>query len=257
MRYDADTWVGHWPFRALPRKRVTDLLHEMDRHGIDKAMTGNLHGLFYMDAHESNHELAREARAHRDRIVPCAVLNPVYEGWIDDLRQCRESFEMPVLRLAPDYHGYTFADPLAAEIVHAASELGMWVAFSWRITDPRGTHRLDPGREMDSAAVAAFTSHFPEGRFMLLNFRDVPATLQQTEKQQILFDTALLMGDNGLRLERMVAAHGATRFVLGSTMLMRGGSAACLALDKARISETEREAIAWRNLAHALPQVFC
>ena len=54
---------------------------------------------------------------------------------------------MPVLRLTPDYHGYTLSDPCASELIAAAHGLGMRVAFYWRLVDPRGRHWLDPGRE--------------------------------------------------------------------------------------------------------------
>ena len=120
MIYDADTWIGHWPFSRLPQTTVTDRLRQMDAHGIDKALVGSLHGIFYMDVHEANRELARSVRRHRDRLVPCAILDPTYFGWNDDLKQCRQEWDMPVLRLIPQYHQYKLTDAVSAEIVAAA-----------------------------------------------------------------------------------------------------------------------------------------
>ena len=62
MIIDADTWIGHWPFRSLPKRSAGDLLEQMDRLDITKALVGNLNGLLYKDVHESNHELAAELR---------------------------------------------------------------------------------------------------------------------------------------------------------------------------------------------------
>jgi len=254
MICDADTWIGHWPFRSLPRRSASDLLRQMDTHGIDKALVASLHGLFYKDAHEANHEIAKEIRRHRDRLIPCAVLNPTYWGWHRDLKQCREEFGMPVLRLTPDYHGYRLSDPCAAEMAAAAHALKMRVALVWRIVDSRGRHRLDPGREANPEEVYAFVKKFPNQSFLLLNFS---RTLRKKESDRptCFYDIPLFVGQNGLRLEREVKSHGAHRFVFGTTMLLRYGRPALLALEKCPLSRRERDAIQWRNLARLVPEI--
>ena len=254
MIYDANTWIGHWPFRALPRRSGADLLRQMDKHEIDKALVGNLHGLFYKDAHEANHELVKEIRRHRDRLVPCAMLNPTYYGWERDLKQCREEFGMPVLRLAPDYHGYKLTDACAKELVAAAHALKMRVALYGRIVDPRGRHRLDPGREADDGEVVAFVKRFPKAQFLMLNFSAM-AEDRRLDKPACFYDTPRFLGDNGLRLERQIKKHGADRFVFGTTMLLRYGKPAVLAFDACRITRRERDAVAWKNLAKLVPEM--
>lgn len=253
MIIDANTWIGHWPFRALPQRSAKDLLKHMDRLNIDKALVGNLNGLLYKDAHESNHELARDLKRHRDRLVPCALINPTYDGWRDDLRQCRDEFGMPVIRLTPDYHGYALFDSCAAELIAAAHDLGMRVALYWRIVDSRGRHRLDPGREADEAAIRHVLGQFPKARFLMLNF---PRVLNKPRpKAECLYDLTLFMGRNGLRLMDEIAEHGAETFTVGTTMLLRYGSAPLLALEKCTLSKREREAIQWRNIVKLVPDL--
>lgn len=254
MIYDADTWIGHWPFQALPRKSAPELVELMDRHGIDRALVGNLNGLLYKDAHEANHELDRDIASLRDRLVPCAVINPAYFGWQRDLRQCREQFGMPVVRMLPDYHGYTLADPCAGELVAEAHALGMCVALFWRIIDPRGRHWLDPGREASFPAVAEFIRRFPDARFLLLNFRGVlPGPID--DPPQRLYDIPLFVGHNGLRPGREFRNHPATTFAFGTTMPLRSGAAAVLTLEKAGLDTETLEAIQWRNLARLVPEI--
>ena len=106
MIIDAHAWIGHWPFRPLPHRGVADLLRQMDRCGIAKALVGSLHGLFYQDCHEANRELQKETRRHRDRLMPCAIINPRYPGWREDLAECREKFGMRCVRIVPQYHAY-------------------------------------------------------------------------------------------------------------------------------------------------------
>ncbi|MEA3365179.1 MAG: hypothetical protein U9Q79_06010 [Candidatus Hydrogenedentes bacterium] len=253
MIIDANTWIGHWAFRALPQRSAKDLLKQMDGLNIDKALVGNLNGLLYKDVHESNHELTRELKRHRDRLVPCALINPTYDGWRDDLRQCREEFGMPVIRLTPDYHGYALADPCTLELISAAHELKMRVAFYWRIVDSRGRHRLDPGREANETAVRDVLKQFPKAHFLMLNF---PRVLDKPRpKADCLYDLTLFMGRNGLRLMDEIAEHGAKTFAVGTTMLLRYGSAPLLALEKCKLAKRDREAIQWRNIVNLAPDL--
>ena len=254
MIYDADTWIGHFPFQSLPKQSAPELVDLMDRHGIDKALVGNLNGLLYKDAHEANHELHRAIAGLRDRLVPCAVINPTYFGWRRDLQQCREQFGMPVVRMLPDYHGYILTDPSAAELVAEAQQLGMPVALFWRIVDPRGRHRLDPGREANPADVAKFVRGFPDAKFLLLNFRDVlPGPLD--DPHQRLYDIPLFAGDNGLRPAREFRKHNRATFAFGTTMPLRSATAATLMLEKARLDPETLDAIQWKNLAQFVPEM--
>lgn len=254
MIYDADTWIGHWPFRALPRCSAGDLLKQMDKHNIAKALVASLHGLFYKDAHEANRELVKDIRRHRDRLIPCAVLDPTYYGWRQDLKQCREEFDMPVLRLVPGYHNYTLNDPVATEIVQAAHDLKMRVALCGRIVDERGRHRLDPGREADDRDVAAFVRKFPKASFLMLNFANV-ARQRNRHKPKCFFDIVRFVGRGGMRLPKLIEKHGVDRLVFGSTLLLRYAKPTLLALEACRLTKRRRERILWRNLAALVPEM--
>ncbi len=254
MIFDANAWVGHWPFRSLPRTSVAQLLREMDRHGIDKALVGNLHGLFYKDAHEANRELVKEIRRHRDRLFPCAAVNPTYGGWQDDLKQCREEFGMPVLRLTPEYHGYRLDDGEARQLVQKAHETGLKVALSGRIVDSRGRHRLDPGREIDARSLRILMQQVGPAPFLMLNFGGV-LTGDPFDRHECCYGITRMLGKNGLRLEEEIHKHGPERFLFGTTMLLRYGAPVCLALDACALTEEARQGITWRNLARLIPEM--
>jgi len=254
MIYDADTWIGHWPFRALPHCSAAALLRQMDKHGIDKALVASLHALFYKDPHEANRELVKEIRRHRDRLVPCAVLSPVYYGWEQDLRECREAFGMPVVRLVPGYHGYSLSDPAAAEIAEAALALKMRVALCGRIVDHRARHHLDPGREADAGEVAAFLKRFPKASFLMLNFVDVPER-RRWDEPAAFFDIVRFVGGGGTRLAGLIQRYGADRLLLGTTLLLRYAKPTLLALEMCDLARRDRERILWRNLARLVPEM--
>lgn len=254
MIYDANTWIGHWPFRALPHRRASDLLRQMDKHGIDKALVGSLHGLFYKDAHEANRELAKEVRSHRDRLAPCAVLNPTYYGWQQDLKQCREEFGMPVLRLVQEYHDYSLKSPEAAEMTANAIDLKMRVALFGRIVDSRGRHRLDPGCGTNHDEAAALLKKFPKASFLMLNFSGAPGG-KRWDEPDCYFDIVRFIGGAGARLPRIIEEQGPDRMLFGSTMLMRYARPALLALEVCDLKKRDRERILWKNLARLVPEM--
>ena len=253
MIYDANAWVGHWPFRSLPERSAADLLRRMDKLGIAKALVASLHGLLYKDAHEANHELAKEISRHRDRLFPAAVVNPAYDGWRRDLKQCREEFGIVAVRLVPDYHGYALSGPLAQELVAEAVALKMAPTLCWRVVDPRGRHRLDPGREAELAEVKSLLGQFKDAQFLMHNFRGPIEGLG--DKPKCLYDITLLMGRNGLRMGEEIAKHGAGRFAVGTAMLLQSGSAPLIGLEKCPLNKRDREAVEWRNLARLVPEM--
>jgi predicted TIM-barrel fold metal-dependent hydrolase len=254
MIYDANTWVGHWPFLSLPRRTAADLLKQMDKHGIDKALVGSLHGLFYQDAHEANRELVKEIGRRRDRLVPCALLNPAYYGWKRDLKQCREDFGMPILRLTPQYHNYKLGDRCTSEIIEAAHELNMRVAFIGRMVDHRGRHWLDPGRETDGCELAALLEKFPKASFLLLNFYNPPLQ-KRWDSPKCYCDIVRFVGALGARLQTSIKQYGADRMIFGSTLLMRYAKPTLLALETCALTKAQRERIQWRNLAELVPGI--
>lgn len=252
MIYDAHAWIGHWPFRSLPERSAAALLRQMDERRIDRALVGNLNGLLYKDAHEANHELLQEIRRHRDRLTPCAMINPTYGGWREDLKQCREKFGMPVLRLLPDYHGYKLTDRHAEAAVGAAFEEKMIPAVFFRMVDSRGRHpTLDPGREARDEDVLTLLRKFPKGRFLMQNFRGIPGG-KVLDQPRCLFDTTHLMGRNGLMLDILIREHGYRHFALGTSMLMRYGSAPLLAIAACKLTKAQREAVMGGNLVKFL-----
>ena len=171
MRIDIHAWIGHWPYRRVRDNDCPGLIAAMDRYGIDQAVVANLHGVFYMNAQSANEELAAAIEPYRQRLIPFAVLNPTYAAWREDLEVCRRQLGMPGVRLVPQYHGYAPGDPACREIVQAARDLHMVVAFCVRLVDDRQRSWLDPSRDLGMDDVLAVVAQTPDARYMILNSR--------------------------------------------------------------------------------------
>ena len=254
MIYDASTWIGHWPYRRLPQTSAADLLRKMDALGIEKALVGSLQALFYADSQDGNRELVRQISSHRDRLVPCAVLNPAYFGWAEDLTQCREEWGMPVLRLIPQYHPYKLTDTAAGEIVAAAFELKMITALYGRIIDMRGKSQLDSSRQVPVDEILSLFGKFGGKSFMLLNSAPVQPP-EGDNAPNIYQDTALMSGGCGTGINSGIEVCTPERLLFGSSMLLNYPKQALIALENADAAAAQKEKIYYRNLQSLIPEM--
>jgi predicted TIM-barrel fold metal-dependent hydrolase len=165
---DANAWLGHYPFRAVPNNTPEGLLRLMDRHDIAQALVGSVHSAFYSDAHSANEELARWVRPYRDRLIPCATLNPAYPGWERDLRQCTDEWGMRGLRLFPAHHRFSLGSPRCLELVRAATQLGLHIAIPVRLEDRRQQHWMDSTAEVSLDDIADLVRRCPDAHLLVL-----------------------------------------------------------------------------------------
>jgi uncharacterized protein len=196
-------------------------------------------------------------KAHRDRLIPFAVINPTYAGWEDDLKACHERFGMRGLRLYPGWHGYRLSDPRCLDLVRAAAALGLIVSIPIRVEDHRQRSWLVDVPDLSLDEVAGLVRACPEARFLLLNGNgyvrsplgrkggDLP-TNYRIEVSRL---TALLDDEIGA----LVDALGPSRIVFGSGMPFSYPDPALLKLEVLSVSPVEKERILWRNAAEWLP----
>jgi predicted TIM-barrel fold metal-dependent hydrolase len=170
---DANAWLGHYPFRAVPDNTPDGLLRLMDRHGIEQAVVSSLHSVFYSDPHSGNEELAGWVRPHRDRLIPCATLNPEYPGWERDLRQCCDEWNMRGLRLFPSHHRFSLNDAPCRELVRAAAARGLHVAIPLRLEDRRQRHWMDATDEVSLSQIAELARACPDANLVVLEAMSV------------------------------------------------------------------------------------
>jgi predicted TIM-barrel fold metal-dependent hydrolase len=225
MLLDANAWLGHYPFRAVPDNTPEALLRLMDRHGIERAVVSSLHSVFYTDAHSGNEELARWVTPHRDRLVPCATLNPAFPGWEHDLRQCCEQWGMRGLRLFPSQHRFSLTSPQCLDLVRAATQHGLHVAIPLRLEDRRQQHWMDATAEVRLSEIADVARACPEANILALeaigvensSFVQDPSLADARVSFEFSRMATVLQRTIPLLLERL----GARRLVFGTGMPLK------------------------------------
>lgn len=164
---DVNAYLGHFAFRQLRHNTARGLLAMMDKRRIEQAWVSSAAAITYRNSQAGNEEVAADVRAHRDRLIQFAVLNPVYAGWRDDLKICAEDFGVRGLRLYPRWHHYQLSDPECLELVRMAAARRMLISIPLRVEDRRQQSWLVDIPDVNQEEIATLIRAVPEAHFVI------------------------------------------------------------------------------------------
>ncbi|MBT5875212.1 MAG: amidohydrolase family protein [Candidatus Latescibacteria bacterium] len=251
MLIDINTYIGHWPFRQLRDNTAQGLLKQMDKNGIDLAITASIHGIFYKNLLPANEEVAAQAKRYRDRIVPFAVINPLDADWEEDLRRSAEEMELKGLRLFPQYHGYSLTDTAGLELIDAAYELNWPIQVPMRVVDRRQRHPMDWASDLAASDFEDALAARPLVKWMILDALGLDGTKMPPNASyvvEISRMTAVLQRN----IQGFIETAGHVHLSFGTGMPFKMPGPALLKLDVLDVPKTVREAIAWKNAKKVL-----
>lgn len=227
MLVDINAYVGHWPFQQLKYNTCEGLTERMNKFGVDLSVISNLNGIFYKNTQSANEELYDELKSNRrfnDRFIPFAVINPIYAGWRDDLDRCVNKMGFKGVRIYPKYHDFDIVDPACVELVKRVRDLGLPVAFNFRMVDSRQRSWMDidyvvgtPKPEWTLKNIIPIIKEVPDAKYMILNFAN-NAGLKDEEmnlinKANLLFDTS---GRAITNMKEFMDRYGKNKFAFGT-----------------------------------------
>jgi len=224
---DINAYVGHWPFMQMKYNNCTSLVERMNKFGVDTSVISNLNGIFYKNTQSGNRELYNELNAlgqNKKRLIPFAVINPIYAGWQYDLDECVKKFGMKGVRVYPQYHDYEIDDPSLIELVKKARDMDLPVAFTYKMVDSRQRSWMDidyvaytPKPEWALKNIFPIIKAVPDAKYMILN---VTNSMQLDEADAALFRRANVLMDTSGRtlndLGSLLKTQGRERFAFGT-----------------------------------------
>lgn len=218
MIIDTNVNLFRWPFRRLIGDSPADLVARLRKKGVSQAWAGSFEGLLHRDVAGVNMRLAAACREH-DFLVPFGCVNPKLPDWQEDLRRCHERHHMVGIRLYPNYHGYTLADPAFAELLTVAAKRHMMVQIALAMEDTRTQFPLMLVPPVDPTPLSDLIPRIPNLRLMLLNAgysggRRTPNVRKIGQAGNVYFDIAMKEGVGGVA--RLVAETSSSRVVFGS-----------------------------------------
>ena len=216
---DTNVSLFRWPYRRLPGDEPEMLVSGLRDRGVTQAWAGSYEALWHRDMAGVNARLTDVChRIGQNYLLPFGCVNPKLPDWKEDLRRCHEVHRMAGIRLFPNYHGYSLADPLFVELVSRATDLNLIIQIAMSMEDMR-TQRTATA-PVDPAPLADVLQRPPRARFVLLNYGgwtddDAGESIAKIRKaENVYFDIAMNEGVGGLA--RLVAATSPSRVLFGS-----------------------------------------
>lgn len=134
--FDANTWIGRWPFSFAPAFTPRTLRTHLSRHGIARALVSPLDAVFQPEPGPANRILLRTTRGHRG-LVPVPVINPGLGNWEEELDRCARDPRVRAVRVLPAYHAFRLDGPEASALTAALTERGLRLIVQVQLIDAR------------------------------------------------------------------------------------------------------------------------
>jgi predicted TIM-barrel fold metal-dependent hydrolase len=257
---DTNVDLFRWPFRRLNGDDPNGLVARMKKKCVMQAWAGSYEALLCRDVAGVNIRLATACRESGPNfLVPFGCVNPNAPDWEEDLRRCHEVHRMPGIRVYPNYHGYTLADPAFARLLSMAATRNLVVQIALSMEDTRTQFPLMHVAPVDPGPLADLLPRFPSLRVVLLNFGgwtgdEVSAGITKiTRAQNAFFDISMDEGIGGLT--RLIAATSPSRVVFGSHYPFYYFESALLKVRSADLPSDQEHALLKRNATSLLGAV--
>jgi len=245
---DTSVNLGRWPFRLGSSESTDSLVSRLRESGVTQAWAASYEGVFQKNLTAANSRVADECRHSEGFLVPFGAVNPLLPDWQEELRRCVDTWQMPGIRLHPNYHGYTLDAPEFAQLVALASESSLIVQLVAWMEDTRHHHRLMPVPDVNLDPLPGVLEEFPDLQFLVTNGYRSPGSrslAQLARLPHVYFDFAKLDVYDGLA--GLIENATAGRVVFGSHSPMFYFDSTRLKMQESVLSDEQLSAIAHQN----------
>jgi predicted TIM-barrel fold metal-dependent hydrolase len=246
---DVNVSLFQWPFRRLPHDTTDPLVKKLKNAGVTQAWVGSFEAILHEDADGVNRRLAAECQQKgAGFLIPFGCVNPTLPDWKEDVRRCQEKYQMPGVRLHPNYHGYALDSELFADLVTECHQRNLIVQISLRMEDVRTQHPLVQVPDVDVKPLLELLPKFPGLKIVLLNSQRSlrsPLVTQLAKAGDVYYDFAMLEGIGGVG--KFIEDVPYQRVLFGSHFPFFYFESSQLKLKESDLGETIRSAIAAGN----------
>lgn len=158
--FDANTWIGSWPFSFQPTHTARTLEAALRPHGIARALVSPLAGVFAPEPGPGNRALLAATRRH-DRLLPVPIVNPSLANWRDEVDFLLRDPRVRAVRILPAYHGYPLRAAAVGDLLELLDRQGRRLVVSVRLIDERHEYHGLTIKPVATADLDAFLGRVP------------------------------------------------------------------------------------------------
>ncbi len=250
MIIDINGYHGNWPYWQLRDHEPPAMLAQMDRLNIDYVFLSSLKSVF-SDPDGGNVEISTLVEMYPNRFYPAFTFSPYATNW-DMFQKACENSAICLVKLFPMHHTYDpLEEPPAWNCLYLCGERDIPVLIPRRLLMSWRMPLFDINR-IDNLA-----KKFPETTFILGSINYL-AELQTAfhlmcMHENIYIETSAMMA---LReVEYVISQVGADRILFGSAIPLQNPAIAPLRIEKAEISDADKENIYYRNALRLFPKI--
>ena len=251
---DTNVYLSRWPFRRLHGDHPAELVAMLRKRGITQAWAGSFDALLHRDIEGVNQRLASDCQQHgQGLLVPMGTVNPALPDWQEDLQRCQQRYQMPGIRLHPNYHGYQLDDPQFHKLLELATQQNLLVQLSVTMEDERTQHPLLQVPHVDTAPLLEIVKQLPSLRLQLLGaFRSVKSAQvsELAAAGNVSVEISMLEEVGGI--EKLLKHVPVEKVLLGSHSPLFYLDSAILKLSESALPKFQYEAITLKNATKLL-----
>lgn len=250
MKYfDANTWIGRWPFAFIEEHNPRSLAAHLRAHGIGRALVSPLDAVFAPEPGPANYQLLRTTEGV-SALVPVPVINPALGNWREELSSCAADPRVRAVRLLPRYHNYRLGAPFVSEFVAELARLKLRLLVQVRLIDERHEFHAMNLKPVPMAELQAFLKQHPKLPVLASGLLRAEILPLAPKHPNLLADLSFAEWHD--TIPHLLAKVPARQLAFASHTPFLVTSAAREKLDRAEAATAKRVAIATGNLERFL-----
>lgn len=135
MGFDANCFVGNWPFFRVKENTFEKLKELHSKNNITGGFVSSLESIFYQDPYEAESLLSQQIKDSGYQQI--MVLNPMLPAWKNDLVNAVQKLGVSGVRLIPGFHGYNLLNEGVSEVVSFVRDNDLRFMITLRMQDDR------------------------------------------------------------------------------------------------------------------------
>jgi hypothetical protein len=151
--FDANAWIGTWPFSFAATHDARSLAAELQSHGIGDALVSPMAAVLAPEPGPANRVLLHETHGVRG-LEPVPIVNPALPGWRDELATSVADPRVRAVRVLPAYHAFRADGRAMRELAQALQQSGRRLIVQARLIDERHEFHAMTLKPVPVAALA-------------------------------------------------------------------------------------------------------